>query len=119
MKKGQTIILLLVFMTITVTLTTATVIMSIINSVGNTKLQQGVSAYTVAESGIENALLPVLRDPNYTGETLPVGPTGTATIQVSNGVIISTGKVGNFVKRIQVTFTLDKKLTISSWKQIE
>lgn len=121
MKKGQTVITLLVFIAIAVTLTTGAIFVGLTNFLTATKIQQGEIAYFVAESGIENALLRLLRNPNYSGETLPVGE-GTATVTV-NGTpktVISEGKVGNFSRKIKVIVD-DSGYTLSIlfWKEVQ
>ena len=119
--SGQSLITLLFFVLIMVTITSAAVILIVINSRSETRLQQGDLAYYVAESGVENAFLRVLRDPTYTGETnLPVG-LGTATIVVTPGnpiTILSTGTLGNYVRKVQVTATYTNGYyTITSWTE--
>jgi hypothetical protein len=87
-----------------------------------TKSQQGSIAYEIAESGIENAKLRLLRNPNYAGETLPVGE-GSAVILVTNSggnyTILSKGVTGNFTRQIQVTATYNNNLfVVTSQKEI-
>lgn len=105
-EKGQALITLLFFTVISVTISSAAVVILMTNSLSGTKLQQGLIAYEVAKSGIENAKLQLLRNPAYQGETLNVGD-GTATIQVSSNsgvfTVVSTGRVNNFSRRVQVT----------------
>lgn len=125
MKKdnGQALVTLLVFTTITLLITTAAVVMIIVNSLAVTKFQEATSALYVAESGAENAILRLLRNPNYAGETLSVGE-GWAAITVADGIgdqkiISSAGAKGNFLRRIQVTIDYaGNVLTILSWKEI-
>ena len=79
-QKGQALITLLVFTIVAITITSAAVIIIFTNSIGTSKLEQGTNAYYVAESGAENALLRLLRDPNYSGEILPVDD---ASVEIS------------------------------------
>lgn len=128
LQKGQALITLLFYVIIVVTISTAAVIMLIINTTSASKLQEGIVAYYVAESGAEEALLRVLRNPAYTGTgyngepPLTVGD-GTATITVVPGsptTITSTGRVGNFVRIVQVTANYTGGYyTISSWEEIQ
>ena len=81
-KSGQALVTLLVFMIIAVTITSSAVMIIILNSKGSYRFQDGLVAYQIAESGAENAILRLLRNPDYTGETdLAVGE-GTASIPV-------------------------------------
>ena len=108
--NGQALITLLFFTVIGVTVTTGAIGLILVNSINGSKQQQGELAYQVAESGIENALIRVLRTPppTYIGETLVVG-NGTATITATVSgtaidpfVIDSKGQVGNFTRQIEV-----------------
>lgn len=121
MKPGQTLVLLLVFMTIAITVTTAAVVMIIVSSRSASALEQSLAAYSVAESGAENALLRILRDPSYAGETLTIG-TGTATISVTGAdtkTILSVGSGGDFLRQVQVTASyIGGILTVTSWQEV-
>ena len=80
-----------------------------------TKFQQGSIAYEIAQAGVENAKLRLLRDPDYTGETLPVGD-GSAEITVTkNGTdytILSQGTIGNFKRQVEVSATYSNNLLV-------
>lgn len=115
---GQALTALLVFMVVAITITTAAVAMIIASSQSAARLVSGESALAVAESGAENALLRLLRDTSYGGETLAVG-TGTATVTVTGGAtrtITSTGQDGNFVRRVQIVASYSNNiLVVLSW----
>lgn len=119
---GQALITLIFYVIIIVTVTTAAVMLIAINSLSATKLQEGVLAYYVAEGGAENGFLRVLRDPNYLGETNLIIGDGSADIVVTPGnpkTIVATGKLGNFVRKMQITATYTNGVyTITSWKEI-
>ena len=124
-EKGQALITLLFFTIIGVTVTSAAVVMILLNSLSGMKQQQGEIAYEIAQSGADNGMIRLLRDPTYTGETLPVG-SGSATITVTgsgiNGnpyIITSTGKNGIFTREVQITATYQNNLlSVSSRKEI-
>lgn len=82
---------------------------------------QGGEALHVAESGAENALIRMIRDPNYTGETLTIGD-GTATITVTGTnpqTLTVVGVVGTATRSIQISVTqVDGATTITSWTEI-
>src|SRR4051794_27624872 len=82
-QNGQALITLLFFAIIALTVTSASTIMVLANSLSGTKFQQGSVAYEIAQSGVENAILRLLRDPTYTGETMSVG-SGTVVIQATS-----------------------------------
>ena len=116
--KGQALVSLLMFVLVAMTVITSTIITVISNTRAASEGQQAVDVYYVAEAGIENALMRFLRDPNYTGETLPVG-NNTATVTVSGSTITSAGHVNNLTKTIQVvTSYTNNQMTVTSWKEI-
>jgi hypothetical protein len=120
-RKGQALITLLFFIVVGISITSAAAIILVNNIASASTSEQGTDAYEVAESGIENALLELLRNPSYSGETLFVG-NGTCVIQVTNGnpiTILSTGTYNNSVRKIQVQVVYNNSiLTISTWKEI-
>lgn len=121
LQSGQAIVTLLFFMILAITITSGAVVIILTNSLAATQLHQGNVTYYIAESGAENALIRLLRDPNYTGETMTVDD-GTVIIQVTGTnpkIITSEGKMGNFSRKIQVTADYtDNILSILSWKQL-
>ena len=120
MKKGQTLVLLLVFIAIAITITSAAVVMIINSTQASSSFEQSILAYQLAESGAENAILRLLRDPTYTQETLTIGD-GTATIEVTGSdpkTIQSTGRLGDFARTVVVTAQdMDGILTVVSWQE--
>ena len=122
MKKGQALVTLLVFILIATTIISSSVIILLLNSQGTQKTQQGLIALHIAESGIENAMLRLLRDPNYSGEILSVGD-GNATITIigaTDKTVISVGKTGQYVRKIRATTSYQNyRLTIDSWQEVD
>lgn len=122
MKSGQTLVLLLVFMSIAIVVTTASVAVIITNSQGASGFEQGQVAYDIAESGAENAMLRIIRSPSYAGESDLTIDGGTATITVTGSdpkTIISEGRYNNFVRKIEVISGYAQGvLTVQSWREI-
>jgi len=122
-QKGSSLVVLLVFAAITITITSAAATVTIVNSTTSSRVEIGQLAYNIAEGGIENALIRLLRDPGYTGETLTVGD-GTATITVTGTLptltVDSIGTVGDFTRRIQATaqFT-GGVMSVTNWTEID
>lgn len=120
-NQGQALVLILFFMTITVTIVSAAVATMIINSASGNSFYMGNQAKTVAESGAENALIRLLRNPQYSGETLSIG-SGETVITVtgdSTKTIISEGRDGNNIKKIEVIAQFENfMLNILSWREI-
>ena len=116
--KGQTLVTLLMFVMVAMTVITSTIIAVISNTRAASEGQQAVDAYYVAEAGAENALMRILRDPGYTGETLPVG-NNSAEVTISGSTITSVGHVNNLTRTIQViTSYNNNQMVITSWKEI-
>ena len=120
-NKGQALVLLLTFMLIAILVTSASIALVLNSSVGTSKLYQGSNSLDIAESGAETAMIKLLRNPNYTGETLSVGG-GQAVVTVTGTnpkTVISRGTISNFTRTIQVIVdTSNNTLTATSWKEI-
>jgi hypothetical protein len=118
--RGQALVVLLVFILVGLTITTAAVVMVIVNSRAATTFSQGVVAQAIAESGAENALLRIIRDPAYAGETLTIGD-GSATVEVTgtqDKIVTSRASLGNFIRTTIVGAHLENEvLTVTSWEQ--
>ncbi len=114
--------MLLVLMTTGIIITSAAVILIIVNSQASSKFSLGEDAYAIAESGAENAILRLIRNPSYAGETLTVG-NGSATITVtgsSTKTIVSEGVRGNFRRKVQVVGGyVNNIFTPTSWTEID
>ncbi|MBI2611956.1 hypothetical protein HYW54_04415 [Candidatus Gottesmanbacteria bacterium] len=119
--NGQILVTLLFFVVIAIIITSGAVVVILTNSLSASKFAQGNVAYYIAESGIENALLRLLRNPSYNGETLAIED-ATALITVSGDnpkTITSVGSIGNFSRTIEVIADYtDNILTVTSWKEI-
>lgn len=116
--KGQALVSLMMFVLVAMTVITSTITSVISNTRASSEGQQAVDAYYVAEAGAENALMRILRDPSYTGETLPVG-NNTALITVSGSTITSTGQVNNLTRKIQVVTSYNNnQMIVTSWQEI-
>lgn len=121
-NKGQTLVSWLVVSVVFIIIVSASVTMVMVNSVGSDKFQQAINTREMAESGIENGLLRLLRDPNYSGETISIDD-GSAVVTVTgdalNKTILSVGTYGNFQRKIQAQITYnDNILIITSWQEI-
>ena len=128
-NKGQALVSLLFITAIAFTIIAASAIFIFQNIQGATVEEQGVGSYYMAEAGANEALLRILRDPNYTGtpqgQPLAIqtaSATGSAQIQYSSisGMITSIGTYNNSVRKIQVqTVYNNGVLNISSWKEVQ
>lgn len=113
--------MLLVFMVLTMTVTSAAVGMVIANSLAASKLEQGEDAHAIAQSGVEETLLRLLRNDAYSGGTLTIGD-GNATVSVAGNnpiVVSSVGSTGTFKRTVQVGVTVTNMImSMSSWQEV-
>jgi len=120
-ERGQALITFLYIMIIGMTIASAASVIMLINLIGGGTMESGEIAYYIAESGIENAILNLLRNPSYMGENLVIGG-GNVTTEITNQnplTILATGRYNNIVRKIEVqTVYNNNVLTISSWKEI-
>ncbi len=121
LQKGQTLVTLLVFSVVALTVATAAVAIMLNVSQATNRVEGNITASQVAESGIENALLRLLRNPSYTGETLQVGD-GSVVITVTGTnlkTITAVGTLYAHTKTIEATVTFTNGImSITSWKEI-
>ena len=120
-QKGQALVTLLFFILISLTITSGAIIIIVANSISANKFADGTVAYYVAESGVENSLLRLLRDPNYTGEVLTInGATAIVTVSGSNPkTVISIGQSGSFKRTVQAQLNYSSGYyTVSNWREL-
>ncbi|MCX7997277.1 MAG: hypothetical protein N2691_06030 [Patescibacteria group bacterium] len=121
-QSGMIVITVVVFMMVAILITTAATLTTVVNTRNTTLYEYGTRAYAMAESGAENALLTLLRNPGYTGETLTLDG-GTVTVSVtragSNRTITSTSNLDTFTRSVQVEVTyINNVMTITSWREV-
>lgn len=121
MKKGQALVMLLVFMVVAITITSAAVVIVVLNSQTASRAEQSLAAYQLAEGAVENALIRLLRDPAYTGETLTIPQGGTTIVTVTGTnpkTIVSSAAVGDFLRRIRVVANDNAGvLVVTAWTE--
>lgn len=117
-QSGQALVVLLMFTTVATMVGIAATLLSSYALGATTRVELSQSATDVSESGMENALIRLLRDPFYSGETLTL-PDGVATITVtgaSTKTITSVGKVGDFIHTVTATVTYTNGVyAVTSW----
>src|SRR5258708_4017234 len=124
-ENGQSLITLLFFMVIGITVISAAALVVTTDILSASNTEKGLDAYYVAESGVENGILYLLRHPHYNGSIpqFPVG-SGQASIQFSydsvhnTDTITSTGTSGTTTRHAQATATYSGgSFTMSGWKE--
>lgn len=120
-QSGQTLVLMIIFVSILLIFGTAIVGLSVSNIQSTSIGLNSEIVYQLAESGAENGILKLLRDPSYSGETITAGE-GTVTISVSGSdvkVLTAQANQGTQVRTIQVLLNQENNsYTITSWKEI-
>lgn len=120
-QSGMALITVLIFSVVAIIVITLGVTLMIIQSGSSTTTLNAQEALFVAESGMENALIRLLRDPGYTGETLTFD-NGTATITVTgttNKTVTVTSDVFDIQRQIQVQVTeVNGVTTVNSWEEV-
>jgi type II secretory pathway component PulK len=120
-QKGQALVTLLVFVAVAVTITSGAIIASVVNLDATASIASADRALRVAESGAEEAMLRIVRNPSYSGGTISLD-NGTATVTVTGDTtktVVSEGSVGKFKRKISVTGSLSNNVfTPTSWTEI-
>lgn len=125
MRKGQTLISLIVVVAMSIIIISTVLGLVISNSINTSVIQQSGLVRSAAESGMENALLQLLRNPDYEGETIPAGISGyqtviTVTGDDTNKTLESTATSLNYRRKIKVDITYnDNIMQIISWRDIQ
>lgn len=120
-QNGSALVTILVFVAVAMTVTTGAIIVSVINTQGISKASRSITIKQNVDSAGELSALELLRNPNYTGETVTIQST-PITITVT-GTTTKTTNVyntsGNFIRKIQIIgdYT-DNIYSINSWKEI-
>ena len=120
-QEGQSLVMLLVFSVMAISVA-ATAVAIMINSSRSTHITESRTAVmAAAESGIENAIIRLIRDPAYAGETFTLDD-NTITITVAGTdtkTIQATADNGLFKHSIQATASyVDNRLTVTSWNTV-
>ena len=120
-QKGQALVLVLVFVAIAMIVTTSAVTLTIVNTQSTSRLSLGKQALSLAQSGLDNAILRLLRDPAYNGETITIG-SGSVTITVTGittRTITSVGSLTDYQRTIRVVGSyVNNIFTITSYQEV-
>jgi len=120
-SPGIVLISLLVFMTMAIIVAVASVSLIINKRQSSQQIAGSTQALNLAESGIENAMLKLIRNPNYAGEILQL-PEGDVIIHVSGSDpynISAEATVGNFIKTVEAeTAFINGTLEVISYGEI-
>ena len=120
-SAGHALVTLLVVIAASMVMISAAVVLTIVTSEASSLVLRSQQTLMVAEAGLEEALMRLLRDPNYTGGTLTLG-SSTATITVTGSnpkTVLATAETGAISRRVQVLVTEDMgMMVVSDWKEL-
>lgn len=120
-QAGQALVPLLIFVVMGMMIITLIVPLVIVNSQNAQTYLVGEQTLSIAETGIENAMMRLLRNASYTGETLPVG-SGQAVVTVSGTqpyVITSVGSLNQQTRTVVVQASRSAGLfKVTSWQEV-
>ncbi len=120
-ESGYMLTALLVFLVVIIIITTTSVLVSVSSLRSETYFDAGSQALSAADSGAENAILRLLRDPYYSGETLQVGDSTVVIAVVGSApqVITAVADSGSFERTVRVELErVDGMLEVTSWKEL-
>lgn len=120
-ESGYMLTALLVFLVVIIVVTTTSVLVSVSSLRSETYFDFGSEALAAADSGAENAILRLLRDPTYLGETLQVGTTEVIITVVGSApqVVTVVADSGSFERTVEVRLErVDGMLQVTSWKEL-
>lgn len=121
-RRGQMLITLLVFIMVALSIAATSVSIIMTNAQSTQSTGQSMEAYYAAETGIENASLQLLRNPDYTGETVYINERVSTVIDATHSaqyVVTATGRSGIFTRKIQAILDYtDNVLSVISWQEL-
>ncbi len=132
-QSGQALIVVLVIMAMGITVITAAIALVATTSLTASRFEIGDMALAAAESGVEESINQMLRDPKTETVNIPVGNTGVdenvvVDTNYNNGSgqfdITSTGTIttalnSSITRKVVVSGTYKDKLEISSWEEAD
>lgn len=118
---GNVLITLIIFMLVASLVVASAVAIIITNSGAASKSEQGQMAYQAAEGGLEEAILQILRDPNYSGSVsnVAIGLSHYSyTVDTNNPKNIDVyGNYHHFRRHLHTTTSYNQgQLLINSWQ---
>ncbi|MBP9781347.1 hypothetical protein KBC89_01695 [Candidatus Woesebacteria bacterium] len=120
-ESGYMLTALLVFLVVIIVMTTTSVMVSVSSLRSETYFDSGSEALSAADSGAENAILRLLRDPTYSGEMLTVGNSQVVITVTGSApqVVTVVADSGSFERTVEVRLQrVDGMLQVTSWKEL-
>ncbi len=121
-QSGMALTTVLVFSAVAIIIITLGITLTVIQASSSRQFIAAEQALTLAEAGMENALIRLIRDPNYSGETLTL-TAGTATITVvadgTNRIVTVVGENATASRHLQAIVAEENGSSVlTSWQEI-
>ncbi len=123
-QKGQALISILLIMSLAVLVVSSALVSTSLSKTAGISTESDRVLYS-AETGVEEALIKLLRDPNYQTDSFTIdGVLVNIKIQIGNPnpnqvTIKSEALADNLKRTVEVLATFeDNILTITNWKQV-
>lgn len=120
-QKGSALVTLLVFTVIAMIISSAAITMMMVNITSTSQSQRGNETLYMSESGIENGIIRLLRNPSYSGETLSFND-GSVVITVTGSgpyTVRSVATKGNYSRAIEAVLSYTNNvLSVTSWTEV-
>jgi hypothetical protein len=117
-QKGQIFTTLLFFVIIGMAIISAEAIILFTGILSGSISERGSNSYYLSESGVEEALIRMNRNPSYTGGIIELG-SGEINIVVNNGTITSTSSYADTIRKIEAKTAVENGIfKIISWREI-
>lgn len=120
-KDGQALIGVLAVIAISTVLVSSLMVNSLISAHSSLKLRQSNAVMGNADSYIQDAIIKIIRDPNYIGETLTLNGS-RVIIEVTgenpkNILVKSINSQGDILRRLslQLSFSNDGAISVNNW----
>lgn len=119
-KKGQALLIVILLSAIVLTIGMVTSSLSVANLQETIIFKEGVKTYFLAESALENGLIRLLRNPQYSGESLQLEGV-PCIIEVSQEPVqvrawCDTGQV---IRRLEADVSfIDGQMQVSQFREI-
>ena len=120
--KGQAILPLLILIVIIMTLGVSAIELAIHGLIVDRYSQDWLTSYYTVGAAMENALLRILRNPDYPGESLQIN-NASCTIQISGTttkVINAVCDDGQQIRKLEAQISYNQgMMTVSSMKEVD
>ncbi len=119
--EGQAMVMVMILAVVGISVVTASTAVTIASSQNASSFTKSEIAYSQAEAGIENAIISIIRDNSYSGETLTLGE-GTVVVTVSGDLtktITAVSTYGAVVRTVEATGTITNTVfAVTSWGEV-